>query len=68
MNNDHSRVVVIHSTKTSGKAMCVGFCTTEELMFILSEMKSIFLVKMDLRLVRRSSDAVPLGDVCHLSM
>lgn len=45
-NIDRSRLVVILGTKTYGKDTGVGFCTADELKFIMSEKKSIFLVKM----------------------
>lgn len=41
-----SRLVVILGTKTYGKNTGVGFCTADELKFIISEDKPIFLVKM----------------------
>eukprot|EP00730_Choanoeca_flexa_P006683 TRINITY_DN12203_c2_g4_i16.p1 TRINITY_DN12203_c2_g4~~TRINITY_DN12203_c2_g4_i16.p1 ORF type:complete len:269 (+),score=68.95 TRINITY_DN12203_c2_g4_i16:111-809(+) len=45
-NIDACRLVVILGTKTYGKDTGVGFCTKDELKFIIGEKKKIFLVKM----------------------
>eukprot|EP00730_Choanoeca_flexa_P006681 TRINITY_DN12203_c2_g4_i14.p1 TRINITY_DN12203_c2_g4~~TRINITY_DN12203_c2_g4_i14.p1 ORF type:complete len:269 (+),score=69.00 TRINITY_DN12203_c2_g4_i14:111-809(+) len=45
-NIDACRLVVILGTKTYGKDTGIGFCTANELEFIISENKEIFLVKM----------------------
>jgi hypothetical protein len=45
-NIDRCRLVVILGTKTYGKDTGVGFCTADELKFIVSEKKAIYLVKM----------------------
>ena len=45
-NIDRCRLVGILGTKTYGKDTGLGFCTADELKFIISEKKAIFLVKM----------------------
>ena len=45
-NIDSCRLVVVLGTKTYGKDTGIGFCTADELKFIMGEKKDIFLVKM----------------------
>lgn len=45
-NIDQCRLVVVMGSRTYGKDTGVGFCTADELKFIMSEQKEVFLVKM----------------------